>query len=516
MAPLAIAPAMVDEPLPAVPPVDFPPPPVPPQAAPLPAVPPVDFPPPPVQPQAAPLPALPPVDFPPPPVQPLAAPLPAIPPVDFPPPPVQPQAAPLPAIPPVDFPPPPVPPQAALGFQESSTLECPFNPVVMPALTIPVPDAATGGPPASGPPASGPPTGGPPAGGDDRTKSPWLKNPPVQFFPHLGNFQVPPTGPGYYSLGDWLDENRRDKPPSFGYPRFAIMPYPMFDTDWRYVDQPDYQPDLLERLHRFHLGDDWMFATGGEFRVRYNNEINSRLTGKDNTYDLTRLRVFGDLWYRNTLRIYVEFLSAGSSNQTLPPTIFDRDQADFLNLFVDYKFFEDAAGVPWYVRGGRQQLLLGSERLVSPLDWVNTLRTFDGVRVFRHSQKLDIDAFWTRPVIPDPSGWSSSDPQQNFAGTWLEYRPTKNRMFDLYYLYYSDNDRYNAKTKTPPPVGQLPLAPYTVNTWGSRMRGAYPITTTCCSISRTCCSLADRATPTATSSPARARRAWATTSRRRR
>src|SRR5947208_8826439 len=31
----------------------------------------------------------------------------------------------------------------------------------------------------------------------------WETNPPVRIIPRLGIFQMPPTGPGYYSLRDW-------------------------------------------------------------------------------------------------------------------------------------------------------------------------------------------------------------------------------------------------------------------------------------------------------------------------
>jgi len=44
------------------------------------------------------------------------------------------------------------------------------------------------------------------------------------------------------------------------------MAFSFFDTDWRFVDRPGYQgDDLFDRLHRIHLGDEWLFATGGEF-----------------------------------------------------------------------------------------------------------------------------------------------------------------------------------------------------------------------------------------------------------
>ncbi|HWY87692.1 MAG TPA: alginate export family protein, partial [Gemmataceae bacterium] len=256
-------------------------------------------------------------------------------------------------------------------------------------------------------------------------------------------------------------------------PRFAINATPFFDADFRYVDEPGADPDLLERMHRIHIGDDWMFATGGEFRFRYYNEVNSRLTGKDNSYDLTRLRVFGDLWYKDRLRLYVEGIDSQdfNYNKKLAPLLIDRNYGDLLNAFIDLKILDGPDGVPWYVRGGRQELVLGSQRTVSCLDWANTLRTFDGVRLFRHGESLDFDLWWSRPVIPAVQQFDQSDPRQNFVGAWMEYRPTKTQTLDLYYTYLDNTNVFNFATKTPAPVGQFPVAPYNVNTLGYRYAG---------------------------------------------
>jgi hypothetical protein len=315
----------------------------------------------------------------------------------------------------------------------------------------------------------------PPAASDGKAqegpKSAWLTNPPVAVIPRPAFYPMPPMGAGYYSLLDMLTGNYRDKPPAFGYPRFALIPPGFFDSDWRYVDQPGYEPDLLEQLHRIHIGDNWLFATGGEFRYRYNNEVHSRLTANNNHYDLTRVRVFTDLWYKDTFRVYAEFISAESFNQNLVPVLIDRSFADIQNLFVDFKLFEDGYCVPWYVRGGRQELVLGSQRLVSALDWANTRRTFDGVRLFRHGEKFDIDAFWAQVVIPHATRFNRADPQQNFAGLFTEYRPTKTQAFDLFAFLLDNDDVFNFKTRTPAPHGQLPTAPYEVYTFGGRYFG---------------------------------------------
>src|ERR1043166_2763589 len=120
----------------------------------------------------------------------------------------------------------------------------------------------------------------------------WSKNPKIATLAKAGFFPVLPTGPGYYSLLDVATGNYRENPPKFGYPRFGIMPQAFFDTDWSYVDDPNYDPDILERLHRVHIGDNWLFATGGEFRYRWQNETHARLTAKNNVYDLTRNLIF--------------------------------------------------------------------------------------------------------------------------------------------------------------------------------------------------------------------------------
>ena len=320
----------------------------------------------------------------------------------------------------------------------------------------------------------------PPGSGDitvtcDNPGFDWTKNPKVATLGKFGFFPIAPTGPGYYSLLDLATGNYREAPPKFGYPRIGIMAQGFFDTDWRYVDDPNYDPDILERLHRIHLGDNWLFATGGEFRYRWSNEVHSRLTAKNDVYDLTRTRVFADLWYKDTFRIYAEFMSAQSFNQGLPngiaPLISDRDYATFENLFIDLKFFQDSYGVPYYVRVGRQEVYLGSQRLASALDWSNTRRTFDGVRVFRHGEKFDIDAFFVQLVVPRPHPIAHSDHQQDFAGLFTEYRPTKSQAIDLYAFYLDNDDIFNFAKKVPAPFGQLPTAPYEVTTLGGRYAG---------------------------------------------
>lgn len=295
-------------------------------------------------------------------------------------------------------------------------------------------------------------------------KSFWESNPPVRIFPRMGFFTIPPAGEGYYSLLDVLTGEERQNPPKTPFPRFALMPPSFFDLDFRYLDNPRNQEEnLFDPLHRIHIGDDWLFATGGQAWIRYMNEANSRLKGKQNVYELTRARLFGDLWFRDLFRVYVEYLDAQSFGENLAPLVIDENHSDLLNAFFDVRLAEiDDKGV--YLRVGRQELLLGSQRLISTLDWANTRRTFQGVRAFRQGEKFDVDLFWVQPVIPNPGHFDSVDNNQNFAGAWFTYRPKKGQFVDMYYLFL-DNV---TPTKL---AGEVGAVPTNVHTMGTRCAG---------------------------------------------
>ncbi len=291
-----------------------------------------------------------------------------------------------------------------------------------------------------------------------------FKNVPVpRAAPRAGSFPILPTGPGAYSLLDDLRGDVLAGPPKYPYPRFALMGPSYFDADFRYLDDPkNTESDFYDPLKRVRVGDNWMFSTGGSLWNRYVSEGDSRLGLKNNTYDLARARIFGDLWYRDQVRIYAEFIGAYTGGQDLAPLPIDQNRADFLNLFLDLKIGE-WAGKPAYLRVGRQELNFGSQRLVSTLDWANTRRTFQGVRAFHQSEKVDVDLFWVKPVLIKPSHLDNWDTNQNFAGIHTTTRPAKGQAVDLYY-YYTDNANAIVQQK-------VQRAPNVLNTFGGRYAG---------------------------------------------
>ena len=301
----------------------------------------------------------------------------------------------------------------------------------------------------------------------------WAKVPALEPPPRPGLFLLPPTGSGYYTALDAIRGECKDKAPPYPYrPVF-------YDNDFRYLDKPDGKPvDCFDDLKRIHFGglfdpcnDNWMLSIGGEERVQFKQENggnNGKITGLNNNYQLLRLRVYMDLWYEDLVRVYVEYIDAETFNQNIPQLATDVNHSDILNAFADIKLgeFNDH---PIYARLGRQELLYGSQRLISPLDWANTRRTFDGGKIFWHGDSWDVDAFWTRPVVPNPDRLDSSDDKRQFGGIWTTYKIDKKQSVDLYYLYL---DNANPQTTGKVAGGR---GGYDVNTIGSRYSGDHKV-----------------------------------------
>lgn len=247
--------------------------------------------------------------------------------------------------------------------------------------------------------------------------------------------------------------------------RFSLQPPSFFNFSFAYLDKSNNtELDFFDPIKRVHLGDDWLLSTGGEFRWRFNHEFDPRLLGDiTNNYDLLRTRVYGDAWYRDCFRVFVEYFDAQGIGLDLDPLAIDKDPSDFLNLFVDVKAGR-VAGEPVYARVGRQELLYGSQRLISTLDWANVRRTFQGAKAFWQNDDLAVDLFWARPMIVDVGGLDWMDNSQNFSGLWLTLGPKKKQSLDLYYLDL-DNSR-------PVALGQYgDVGGFNVSTFGSRWWG---------------------------------------------
>jgi hypothetical protein len=215
-----------------------------------------------------------------------------------------------------------------------------------------------------------------------------------------------------------------------------------FDNDFSYLNDPLYRD--------FHFGENLKGLTsrwgtldiGGEQRVRYHHEENIRgfgLTGLDDEFWLTRTRLFANYRVSENLRFYAEGIHADSGGEQIAPRPIEVNRADLQNLFGEARLTENLS-----TRLGRQELLYGSQRLVSPLDWANTRRTFQGAKLMSKRNDWLVDGFWVQPMERvDPqrryfSDFDSPDDQVQFYGLYGSNAKTELGTLDLYHLVLDD------------------------------------------------------------------------------
>lgn len=219
-----------------------------------------------------------------------------------------------------------------------------------------------------------------------------------------------------------------------------------YANDFSYLNDPAYDGP-------YFVGDAWKglldnkLDVGGEYRSRYHHENNHRgygVTGQDDQFWLTRLRMFANYRMTENIRLYGEYLYADSGGETFAPRPIEENRGEAQNLFVDAKLFE-VGDLQASARLGRQELLLGDQRLVAPLDWANTRRTFDGVRSTLVTEDNTVDLFYTNPVnrVAATAGtnqWDSSNDNQSFYGAYLSNKSLGATALETYYLGYDHND----------------------------------------------------------------------------
>ncbi|MFN0055137.1 MAG: alginate export family protein [Planctomycetales bacterium] len=229
-----------------------------------------------------------------------------------------------------------------------------------------------------------------------------------------------------------------------------------FDNDFSYKKNPDHDWLLGENLKDIPFGGlfDWLddpttLSTGGEVRYRLMDEANRLRAvppGVKNlaVYNLWRYRQYVDLKVGDSFRVYAELLEADMFDNPLAVTGIDVNQWDLQNLFFDLKLLE-IDDRPLYLRYGRQELLYGSQRLLSPLDWANIRRNWQGFKFFTKGPDWDLDAWSTYPVNTASFGngqvllndgtFDSPNLNHNFSGAWFTYKGVKDQTWDLYYFW---------------------------------------------------------------------------------
>ena len=254
-------------------------------------------------------------------------------------------------------------------------------------------------------------------------------------------------------------------------PKFKNLPY---EEDWSVLREGggDELLDPIKYIPFDEDGDFWM-SFGGQLRGRLEiwRSFNfGTTTPADDTFFLTRIRFHTDLHLTKFVRVFAEFKSALSTERILAGgrRTVDVDTAALQNAFMELKL--PLENVDLSVMGGRRELQFGVQRLVSPLDWANARRTFDGGSGHARGDTWEATGFWSLPVIVDKYDFNGHDDSTPFYGIYSAFDlPWDDLRMELYWLGLSfDAERTNPTN----PFG----GPGSRHTIGTRIFGDIPHT----------------------------------------
>lgn len=139
----------------------------------------------------------------------------------------------------------------------------------------------------------------------------------------------------------------------------------------------------------------------------------------DDVFAVGRVRAHGDVHFGDDLRVFVEIKSAMVTDRELVggKRTLDEDPLALQQLFADYTVHvgDDA---DLRLRIGRQMLSFGKQRLVSPLPWGNTLRTWEGVSAMLDTGPWSVTAFATQFVPVDSTSFNERDDGNELHGVY--------------------------------------------------------------------------------------------------
>ncbi|WP_237056434.1 alginate export family protein [Microbulbifer sediminum] len=186
------------------------------------------------------------------------------------------------------------------------------------------------------------------------------------------------------------------------------------------------------------------FTLGGEIRQRY-EYTNNPAYGQDPQDKrgvwLQRYSLLGDLHWNPDVRFFGQLTSALENGRAEGPSPVDEDKLEWQNAFLDLST-RQLRGSETTFRLGRQEIVLGSGRLVDVREGPNVRRTFDGARSFSIGDGWRLDVIAARPR-EDQRGVFDDGTNSNQA-LWGLYGVIKQPLsgpgnLDLYYLGYGND-----------------------------------------------------------------------------
>lgn len=204
-----------------------------------------------------------------------------------------------------------------------------------------------------------------------------------------------------------------------------------YDEDWSQLADPAHRTGRwTEDFKYVPLNEDgtvWL-GTGGELRARvesFGDNLWGAAAAPDDAYLWMRATPYVDL-HAGPVRAFVQPIAAYAFGVAPSSSPIDQTRTDLLQGFVEV----DAG--PVTLRGGRQMLSLGTERLIGTRYGPNLPLAFDGGRADVEVGKAKVSLFYVRPI--QARAGTFDDRTSPTKALWGAYAALPG--LDVYYLGY--------------------------------------------------------------------------------
>jgi hypothetical protein len=238
-------------------------------------------------------------------------------------------------------------------------------------------------------------------------------------------------------------------------------PLPTYDENWQFLSDPHRRADPWDMVKYVRLTDGMFASFGGEAREsyeRFGNQDFGLSVPSPNGYLLQRYLLHADLHLGSRLRLWTELNSSFENGRVGgPQPVTEEDKLDLHQGFVEFEIVQ-RPGVAVSVRGGRQEIDVGSGRMYSLREGPNVPLSFDGLRAIAQTGSWRFDAWVARPVTTTPGIFDDSSHRQ--FSVWGAYvTRTSRRQRRSTFITSAGICETPASTKVSPTNCVIPLEP---------------------------------------------------------
>tara|TARA_R110002072_G_scaffold37715_19_gene109980 strand:+ start:5478 stop:6863 length:1386 start_codon:yes stop_codon:yes gene_type:complete len=211
------------------------------------------------------------------------------------------------------------------------------------------------------------------------------------------------------------------------------------------VDTLKHNPskNTYQQIKYIPLSKHTSLSFGGSWRFQYESFFNEQFQNnpnQDNLWYLNRIMLNAHLKIKDKFEVFAEVNSSFIGDKDNPGPV-DKDELAINQLFIKYQFNEH-----WGIDIGRENLILGSNRLVDLREGPNVRRSFDLTQINYNSNTFSAKAFFAIPVKPNPYVFDNDflEFDETLTVLYTTISLNKTNYLDAYVLYQKDdNVSYN-------------------------------------------------------------------------